>query len=347
MEPYIDHTGLWERELRGWVPERIFDAHVHLGPPGAVGRVDRNAALTWFRGLEWEELSLFYGELLRGKRVTGAIVFPFPFRETDVDAANDYIVELMRRDPRVNGFLLVHPTDMAPTLRACERARAAGVRFRGVKPYFDLLGRPNSECTMPEFIPEALWDLLAAEGMAMMLHTSGQGVGDPANRRYLRDVCSRYPGVPIVLAHLGRYYRASQFHDFVASGVLEDCPSLYLDMSSASETSVYERLLERPPLRSRLVFASDLPYGLLTGVERWIEETGSSAFLTRDEYPWSDHELLRSRALDRRELTYNTYHCIKALKDAFDSLSLRGEAAEELKAAIFEGNVRRLVLRES
>ena len=37
LPPYQDHVRLWADELRAWVPEALFDAHVHIGPAQAVG----------------------------------------------------------------------------------------------------------------------------------------------------------------------------------------------------------------------------------------------------------------------------------------------------------------------
>jgi hypothetical protein len=36
LKPYQDHVAMWEEELKAWVPEKIFDAHVHLGPLAAM-----------------------------------------------------------------------------------------------------------------------------------------------------------------------------------------------------------------------------------------------------------------------------------------------------------------------
>jgi len=111
----------------------------------------------------------------------------------------------------------------------------------------------------------------------MVLHTSSVGVGDPVNQQFLRAVAARHPRIKIILAHSGATTEPRQFLDFMDTGVLDDCPALFLDMSSVSATVVYVRVLERPALHSRLLFASDLPFGLITGVERWSESRGRSS----------------------------------------------------------------------
>jgi predicted TIM-barrel fold metal-dependent hydrolase len=190
---------------------------------------------------------------------------------------------------------------------------------------------------MAEFLPGSLLEFLNAEGLIMMLHTSGMGVGDRDVQQWLRAAVRRYPRVRIVLAHLGRYVRPQQFLDFLDARVLDDCPSLYLEMSSATCTELYQRVLERKELWSRLLFGSDLPFGLITGVERWSEARGA-IFLTRDTYTWSDPKMNADFAAERRRLTYNTYHVIKAFKDALAAAAIDRPTAQQIRDKVFRQN---------
>ena len=171
----------------------------------------------------------------------------------------------------------------------------------------------------------------------MMLHTSGMGVGEAVNQAYLRRVTQQYPRVRIVLAHMGRYVRPEQFLAFMDSGVFDECPSLYLGTSSATCPEVYARVLERESRWRRLVFGSDLPFGLITGVEHWSDECGA-IFLARDEYTWSDPALDKQFAAERQGLTYNTYHMIKAFKDALESSGAGASLAKQIKEHVFRLN---------
>jgi hypothetical protein len=117
---------------------------------------------------------------------------------------------------------------------------------------------------------------------------------------------------------------------------------LYLEMSSASLTEVYRRVLSDPRMHDRLLFGSDLPYGLITGVEAW-SETHGAVFVTRDRYPWSDPALEENSSLDRNQLTYNTYHVIKGFKDALESMQFSQELVETIKEKVFFRNARSLI----
>lgn len=344
LPEYQDHIGLWHDELCSWVPERIFDTHVHVGPPSAMRPISNGLrlkeALSTFSSLTFEELEGFYSLLFGRKTIVGLIAFPFPLREVRYQIANEYIANLIRKDRRVKGFILSNPHDTKETIRQYESARKSGSRFVGVKPYFDLLGKsiPHSVlCTsIAEFVPEELLEFMDSANLILMLHTGKIGMGDPECQEWVRQTATKYPRITIILAHMGRYYVQRQFEDFMKSDVL-DYPSVYLEMSSASLPAIYKLVLARAELRKRLLFGSDLPFGAITGVE-YSDEHTISTFLTRDVYAWTDPTLAAKYEKERMRLTYNTYHVVKGLKTAMDELEMEEREKVQLKESIFLGN---------
>jgi len=318
--PYQDHIGLWQNELAAWMPDEFFDAHVHLSPAEVVGPISaerRKEGLTAFTRFTWEEAMAWYGDLFGGKKIAGLIAFPLPMREVRLEAANEYIIALMRRDPRVKGFILADPKDAKKTIRQFDEALKAGARFSGVKPYYDLLGKSNYVTTMPEFIPEELLEFMNGRRLVMMLHTSGIGVGDPENQAYLKSVAARYPRIKIILAHMGRYLKLEQFLAFMDSDVMDRCPTIFLESSYTGRPEIYRKVLARKDLWPRLLFGTDLPWGL-----------------------WMGHE--GRKAEDGQKPTWNAYHTVKAIKDAVEELHLEDGAAEQLKKDIFLRNAQTL-----
>jgi len=339
IKPYEDHIGLWADELKNWVPDSIFDSHIHLGPAEAMGPISRarqKEPLTTFASFTWQQAEAFYKSLYSGKRIVGLIGFGLPFREVDLELANRYIIDLMRDNPLIKGFVLSDPKDTKRTIRNFDNALRAAVRFSGVKPYYDLLGKSNYHTTMPEFIPRSLLEFMNREKLIMMLHTSGMGMSVAENQEFIKMIAGDFPEIKIVLAHMGRYLKVEQFFEFFDSDVL-DCPSVFLGMSSVTSVEVYQKVLSRRDLWSRLLFGSDLPYGLITGVEYFSKETGS-IFITRQQYSWSDPAIQKRFSELRKGLTYNTYHAIKALKDAAEALKLSASQLDGLKRQIFFEN---------
>ena len=347
---YEDHANLWKDELSGWLPDSLFDGHIHLGPSDVIGEIPPQRLIepvTTFTSLTYEEAMGWYENLYQGRRVVGIVACGFPLREVNIRAANDYILSLAKRDPRVKGFLLANPRDTQQTVREFLAAEAQGTPFVGVKPYYDLLAKdvPHSvlHTKLEEFIPIDLLEFMDARGLPMILHSSGIGMGDRDCQEYVRYIATRFPNVTCMLAHMGRYESVAQFNDFFDSGLM-DLPNVYLEMSSATEPKVYERVLRDRSLWPRLIFGSDLPYGLIPGVEYHSEETGPT-FISRVEYVWSNPEVNRRFSDLVQRLTYNTYHTIKAFKDAMETLGIIGDDADTLKEGVFRGNIEAIVSR--
>ena len=342
LPEYQDHIGLWN-DLRAWVPEKLFDAHVHVGLPEFMGSFSPERLkepLSTFASLSWEELNTLHRQVFAGKTVDGAIVMGWPLREVSIEAANAYIIRVMQKDSRLKGFMMTHPTDVGQARADFDRARRAGVRFLGTKPYFDFLGKSNYKSTMPEFIPDALLEFMDAEELVLMLHTSGLGMGVEENREFVGRALDRHPRLRIILAHMGRYLDVEQFRTFCDSDLFEH-PRLYLEMSSASRPEVYEWTLAKPSTHRRLVFGTDFPFGTLTGMEAWSPETGP-VYITRDRYTWSDDAVQRHFAAQTEKLTYNTYHVIDSLREAMARRARPPAETAALKQAIFHDNAARL-----
>jgi predicted TIM-barrel fold metal-dependent hydrolase len=193
-----------------------------------------------------------------------------------------------------------------------------------------------------DYVTSEILEFMNTEQLSLMLHTSSIGMGDSANCDFIMSIVSMFPRIKIILAHIGRYFDPKQCMVFLDSEVASH-PNIFLEMSSVSAPEVYGKILENKSFRNRLIFGSDLPFGLITGMEYWSEETGSS-FITRDQYPWSKDEVQLRFAEIRDQLTYNTYHTIHALKTAVDQLDLSLEKEVELKEKIFYKNVQRCLL---
>lgn len=343
LPAYKDHIGLWKNELKAWLPDELFDAHVHLGPPGAVTELSppRHTALTVWTSLKWEDTLSGYKKLYSGKNIAGVIAFPIPIQEVNVGRANDYIAEIMRSDRRVKGLMAVNPARVDAAVAQFHQQEKKGVRFYGCKPYFDLLGKSNYATRMEELLPEKLLRFMNSEETIMMLHTSSIGVGDPAVRDFLRRLAGAYPHIKVILAHFGRYVDPRQFLEFMDTDVM-DLPSFWLEMSSVTCVDVYKKFLARRDLWPRLLFGSDMPWAMLDGHEVWDDKTAPGMFLTKRNYEWSDKALQEKHAARRRRLTFNTYHVLKCFKQAVAECRIAPEEEKNLKRNVFFKNVRKL-----
>jgi predicted TIM-barrel fold metal-dependent hydrolase len=336
---YCDHIGIWENELKGWMPEEIFDAHVHIGSKEYVREFSPERlknALSTFSNMPLEEMDYWHGNLYSGKKVSGVFAFAFPIQEVDYVRGNEYVAETMKKDSRIKGFIWTNQKDVKLTIDVFKDAERKGTRFIGAKPYYDILGKSNFDTTMREILPVKLLEFINSEKLIMMLHTAGRGVGDANVRDYIRFISDKFPDIKIVLAHMGRHLSVADFEEFMKSE-LPDIPSVYLEMSSSSQVEIYRMVLETPKLHGRLLFGSDIPFGLITGMEQW-SPTAGAIFRTRDRYTWSE-----SGSYGYMDLTYNTYHVLKTFKDALESMSISQEDKAKLKNDVMLKNALRFL----
>ena len=336
---YPDHIGLWQKELASWVPDLLFDAHVHLGPDNilktALSPERTKLALSTFTHFTYNAYLECFQKLFSGRKLAGMFAFPFPLREIRYAPANQYIIKLMQTNPAVKGFVWFDPKRPEALPQQLQKAEKNGVRFIGVKPYFDTLGKNNFDATMPELLPLKSLRLINDNRLLLMLHTTGRGIGEEKTRDFIRMISDRFANIQIILAHAGRFVNPQEFDGFMNSD-LPERENLFLDISSVAVEQVLLSLLRMEKLRARILFASDLPFGLITGVEHW-SETGGALFRTRDQYSWSEAGLC-----GHRNLTWNVYHVVRALKNAMAKLDIDDSDKELLKLALFAGNAQKL-----
>lgn len=335
---YEDHIGLWENELKDFMPSRFFDVHGHIGMEDFVSEIDEErklSALMTYTGMEWEELLGVYRDMYSGKEVRYVCGFGFVIREVDVEKANSYIIRKAKEDKRLLPFLIHTPRNPQALISGYEEAKKMGVKIYGVKPYYEFAKKSGNfgpmDVELEEFVTPDMLKFCDENGLVLMLHTCDIGMGSPKLREKVQNILDTYKNIKLILAHMGRFFVKEEFFAFLDSGFLEKNKNrdFWFDVSSVTDKEVLERSFAREDLYPRMLFGCDHPFGLIVGVE-----SSDGLYLTRDEYFWSDKECLEKFREERKKLTYNNYHCLKSLKDAikknFADEKKQREVAENL-----------------
>ena len=270
---------VYERELKGFLPERIFDAHVHLFDRSCLHPDVRFPAKHCYQkvgGVFSLTDFLAWTAELCPEQTFHVNAFGHPSYESDLEASAAFAGGCSDNS-RFFGMALVSPRD---TAEAVVR-RVEGNRLVGYKPYLTFVdGKDPREITIGDMLPAALMEVADRRGLAITLHLPRPGrLADPVNQTQMVELCRRYPRAQIIFAHIGRAYYlrcAVGFLDGIAA-----CPNAFIDTAMINHEGVLEYAFRKFPLE-RILFGSDAPIAFLRG--KSVEINNQYAYLTGEDY---------------------------------------------------------------
>lgn len=270
---------IYARELREFLPAKIFDAHIHL--------FDRTCLVPGFQFPPRHVFSKFGGVFTVEQYHDWAAVwlpgqechlnsFGVPSYDSNLEASAAYSGRISDNRSRF-AMALVCPSDTALTIRR----RVVDNGLIGYKPYLDFVkGKARDNVTIHDMLPAAQMAVAEELGLAVMLHIPRAArLADSLNQAQMVELCRRYPAVRIIIAHIGRSY----FLDAV-KGLLDGiaaCPNAYVDTAMVNHEGVLEYTFRNFP-RDRILFGSDAPVALLHG--KSVEINGQYAYLMAEDY---------------------------------------------------------------
>jgi len=319
---------IYLEELRDFLPEKIFDFHIHIWRKTdficAISKNELSSPGGSFKEFTFSQLAETYNELFPGKEWEG-LVFSIPFSAIDFDRANAYVSRICAKNK--NCFSLMIP-DLKWSREEIERRIEAG-RFLGFKPYYTFVkGKCPDSIRIGDYVTKPMLEVANKKNLIILLHIPRpERIADKYNRKDIVRLCSLYPEVRFILAHIGRSYG----REFLARGIkdIKGLQNLYYDLAMVNDESVIQLLLDSVPL-SKVLFGTDFPVALKKGLHICIN--GKCVFLMDKKLPWS----VKTNGI---EYTYFAYETVRAIKQAADTLKLNHE---EIKA-IFYDNAKRLI----
>jgi uncharacterized protein len=216
----------WYERMRAEVPNPdVFDVHTHIGANDPDG------------------FSCTRAELVDYLEHLDASAFVFPMHEPNgYPAANDMVAaEAAASDGRLFAFCRLDPHHSP--LEEARRCLDNGAR--GIKLH------PRAEgFTLDHPALQDVFALADEQRLPILCH-AGRGI--PALGRHSVEVCSRHPGLRLILAHAGISDLAWIWRE------APDHPNLFFDTSWWSPSDVQALFALVPP--GQILMASDAPYG--------------------------------------------------------------------------------------
>ena len=270
---------IYDRELRGFLPAKIFDAHVHLFDPSCLmpdAKFPPKHCYQKVGGVfSLEQYQAWTAAILPEQEIY-LNSFGHPAYESDLEASADFAGNISD-NRRTFGMAMVSPRDTAEAvIRRVERNRLIGY-----KPYLTFVeGKETQAITLHDMLPAAQMKAADEHGLAITLHIPRPGrLADPVNQVQMVELCRRYPGAQIIFAHIGRAYYLSSVAGFLDG--IAACPNAYIDTAMINHEGVLEYAFRNFP-RERILFGSDAPIALLRG--KSVEINNQYAYLMGEEY---------------------------------------------------------------
>jgi len=241
---------IWEEDLDPFVPQRIFDAHIHLwrrdhipaDSPHQASRFPADMKLTE----KWNKV-MFPG------RKFDYLVLGMPTPGVDVKKHNEFLARELKGRPNSRMNRLVTPQCKVEDIRA----DVLKYGFMGLKPYriFSVTGDIN-QCRIHEFFPHEQLELANEMGLWVTMHWSRwHGPADKWNLKDIKEYTTkRYPRIKWILAHCARSFTYWAIREGVEQ--LRDLPNIWYDNSAVSDVMAHYYLFKREDHR-RILYGSD------------------------------------------------------------------------------------------
>ena len=286
--PNIVHSNeteraLFERELKSFVPDVVYDAHAHLWAKADV------PGQGWgtFQSIEEPVVTLAtyrqrMDELMPGVRVRGGLFIPGAVGATDkgMQAENELVAREVASDPECCGSLLVTP-QLDPDYIRQEVRR---LHLSGLKCYHVHSGKtPSWDAEIPDYLPEAQVQVAHEEGLCITLHmVRRRALADASNQHWIRYYCQKYPNMRLILAHAARGFNPN--HTIEGIGALKGLPNVWCDMAAVTDVGACEAIIETLG-HERLMWGSDFPVSHLRG--RCVAIGDGFLWLYEDTLDWN------------------------------------------------------------
>ena len=312
---------VYAEELKDRLPDRIFDAHIHLWErrdfPETLTFEPKNYLNYFDAHFSLAEWTALLPDLLPGKEVEFN-AFGFPDDAVDLDSAPACPFHLS----------LVSPFD--PVEKLAARMERSG--SLGVKPYWNFARKPAAETEVRDMLTPAQLDWLDRRKAIVTFHIPRPGrFEDPLNQRQMAELCERWPNIAFIFAHIGRAYylrniRRSNLDE------LARYPNCYFDTAMLNHLEVFRYTLDHFPAE-RVLFGSDAPVALLHG--KSVEINNSYLYLCAEDYRIGNMVYVPGK---REVFTLFYYEQLRALLEA---------VPPALQQKIFYENAHRLFTERS
>lgn len=276
----LDHACI--ERYRDFLPERIFDAHMHVYPAGGVPSFSGSEVFS-APAVSAEDYLRDMQRLLPGVRSLRMNCIPMPDPAlTQIEnglrgAVNRYAAQTAAASPGCCASTYILPKDSADTITVFLQAASV----RALKCYAYGAGIADIESLpVQAFLPESAWEIANAQRLPIILHLMHPAaLSAPDNFAYICKMTARYPDAQLVLAHCARGFASWTVVQQIAR--LADNGNIWFDLSAICESGPMLACLMKNSCK-RTIWGSDYPICMHHG--RAISLAGGQTWLTGEAF---------------------------------------------------------------
>ena len=261
--------------LDDFLPEKIFDAHIHISLYPFAG-ADKFGITNYKR----DTAEIFKK---RGLRCTAFAAPTEELKNKDYTLKTvSFIENQLDAFPDCVGCAMVKPEDSYEEIAFYARHKG----IKGLKCYHKYAKRQDTEnADIHEYLSDAALSFANNREMAVIIHlVKNQALSDKENMRQIKEIAKKYPNVKLVLAHCARAFAPWTVIEAVSE--LTPYENVFFDFSAVCESPPMIALLKKIGT-SRCMWGSDYNVSMLLGKAislgdsfYWINERDISAFPT-------------------------------------------------------------------
>lgn len=315
LRPYDQE--IFDRELKCFVPNKIFDAHAHLHEKSQFASGSQHLELLAdspdYMGLEEYRT---YMKWIAPYSQVDALFMPLAF-ECERSVLNSFVAKEAARDPGCLAGMVVTP-DMDPEYVREEVRRH---NFVDLKPYHCYsTDKENWKSDIETFLPDEIVRVANEEQLSITLHlVKKHAIADPANQESVRRYCEKYPDMKMILAHTARAFNPFQAIEGIRT--LKGLDNVWFDTSGVTECGGIEEIVRLFGHR-RLLFGTDFYVSHTRG--RCVSVADSFIWLLEDMPLWDTAKHAEVRP------TFVGIEALRYLKLAAENLGLTDSQIEDI-----------------
>ena len=250
----------FERELQSFVPDTVFDAHVHLGRRTDFGPLHADLVANTPSATDIRIYQDQISWLMPERILAGAILIPNTLLERNLARGNEFVAEQVLGNPGFRNCLVVCPR-VKPEDLSDDICRYKPI---ALKCYHLMSSRePTMDSALEEYLPDSIMQIADKAGLAVVLHlVRPEALADNLNQETICRYSRNYPNTKLILAHAARGLNPST--TVRGLDAISGLDNVYFDVSSVCEGGAIEAII-RTYGPERLMWGSDYVFSHLRG----------------------------------------------------------------------------------